>query len=284
MNIIESIMTLNPCYTANKKITVKGLMLHSVGCNQPKASVFIKKWNKTTYKNKCVHGFIDANTGEVYQTLPWNHRGWHAGGTANNTHIGVEMCEPPNIKYTGKGANFTCDEPEKAIEYVKRTTKSAVELFAKLCTDYGLNPLAGGVIISHEEGCRKGLASNHADPSHLWKQLKMNYNMNTFRQDVANTMNNAQTNITNNTPNTNDPEPVPKKPYYTVQMSAHKDIALATIYGDRVKEAGFNVCILKIGDLYKVQVGEFDTRGAARDTLNKLDEAGYFGYITKRTV
>lgn len=277
MNIIESIMTLNPCYTANKKITVKGLMLHSVGCNQPKASVFIKRWNKTTFKNKCVHGFIDANTGDVRQTLPWNHRGWHAGGKANNTHIGVEMCEPPNIKYTGKGANFTCDDPEKAVEYVKRTTKSAVELFAKLCADYGLNPLADGVIISHAEGCSRGLASNHADPSHLWKQLKMEYNMNTFRQDVANAMNNTNT-------NTNNPVVEPKKPYYTVQIGAHKNITFATKLGDKVKEAGFNVCILKIGGLYKVQVGEFDTRNAARDTLNALDEAGYIGYITKRTV
>ena len=43
-------------------------------------------------------GFIDANTGDIYQTLPWNHRGWHGGGSSNNTHIGVEMCEPAAIK------------------------------------------------------------------------------------------------------------------------------------------------------------------------------------------
>lgn len=276
MNIIESIMTLNPCYTANKKITVKGLMLHSVGCNQPKASVFINRWNKTTYKNKCVHGFIDANTGDVYQTLPWNHRGWHAGGKANNTHIGVEMCEPPNIKYTGKGANFTCDDPQRAIEYVKRTTKSAVELFAKLCTDYDLDPLADGVIISHAEGHSRGLASNHGDPSHLWKQLKMEYNMNTFRKDVAKAMNKST--------NTNNPVTEQKKPYYTVQIGAYKNIIFATKRGDKIKEAGFNPSIIKIGDLYKVQVGEFDTRTAAIDTRNKLNEAGYNGYITKRTV
>ena len=29
----------------------------------------------------------------TYQTLPWDHRGWHAGGSANNTHIGFEICE-----------------------------------------------------------------------------------------------------------------------------------------------------------------------------------------------
>lgn len=32
MNIIQSYLTNNPCYKAGRKITVKGLMLHSVGC------------------------------------------------------------------------------------------------------------------------------------------------------------------------------------------------------------------------------------------------------------
>lgn len=30
MKLVQSIMTKNPCYTAGRKITVKGLMLHSV--------------------------------------------------------------------------------------------------------------------------------------------------------------------------------------------------------------------------------------------------------------
>ena len=77
--LVESILTKNPCYTAGRKITVKGLMLHSVGCNQPKASVFITSWNSASYDRACVHGFIDANDGTIYQTLPWNHRGWHCG-------------------------------------------------------------------------------------------------------------------------------------------------------------------------------------------------------------
>ncbi len=44
MKLVECILTRNPCYTANRKITVKGLMLHSVGCSQPSASVFVKNW------------------------------------------------------------------------------------------------------------------------------------------------------------------------------------------------------------------------------------------------
>lgn len=183
MNLIKSIMTQNPCYTAGRKITVKGLMLHSVGCCQPNAAVFVNNWNRPDYKNACVHGFIDGNTGAVYQTLPWNHRGWHAGGAANNTHIGVEMCEPACIKYTG-GANFTCSDLATAKAVAARTYNAAVELFAMLCKEYGLDPLKDGVVISHREGHSRGLASNHGDPEHLWNQLGAGYTMDGFRRAV----------------------------------------------------------------------------------------------------
>ena len=188
MKLVQSILTKNPCYSAGRKITVKGLMLHSVGCSQPKASVFINSWNSASYNDACVHGFIDGNDGTVYQTLPWNHRGWHAGGDANNTHIGVEMCEPACIKYTG-GSSFTCSDTATAKAVANRTYDAAVELFAMLCQEYGLNPLTD--IISHREGHAQGVASNHGDPEHLWNGLKMGYTMDTFRQAVKSKMNGA---------------------------------------------------------------------------------------------
>lgn len=183
MNLIQSILTNNPCYKAGRKITVKGLMLHSVGCPQPSAAVFVRNWNKASYDRACVHGFIDANTGDVYQCLPWNHRGWQGGGSSNNTHIGVEMCEPACIKYTG-GATFTCSDPATAKAAVTRTYNAAVELFAMLCKQFGLDPLKDGVILSHKEGCARGIASNHGDPEHLWNQLGTGYTMNGFRAAV----------------------------------------------------------------------------------------------------
>ncbi len=188
MKIVENILIKNPCYRAGRKITVKGLMLHSVGCPQPSASVFIKQWNQENYRSACVHGFIDGNNGTVYQTLPWNHRGWHCGsgsrGSGNNTHIGVEMCEPACIRYTA-GSNFTCSNLEEARAVVKRTYEAAVELFAYLCKKYSMDPLADGVVISHKEGHSWGIASNHGDPEHLWMQLGMGYTMDGFREAVA---------------------------------------------------------------------------------------------------
>ena len=151
MKLVQSFLTRNPCYTAGRKITVKGLMLHSVGCPQPRASVFISSWNRADFTSACVHGFIDGNDGTVYQTLPWDHRGWHCGsgskGSGNDSMIGVEM-------------------------------------FAMLCKIFHLDPLADGVIISHREGHSRGVASNHGDPEHLWNQLHMGYTMDGFRKAV----------------------------------------------------------------------------------------------------
>ncbi|WP_322200374.1 N-acetylmuramoyl-L-alanine amidase [Acutalibacter intestini] len=183
MRLVESILTKNPCYTAGREITAKGLMLHSVGCPQPSAQVFVRNWNKASYDRACVHAFIDGNDGTVYQCLPWNHRGWHCGASGNNTHIGVEMCEPGCIRYTG-GATFTCSDLPTAQAVAKRTYQAAVELFAMLCQKFSLDPLGDGVIVSHKEGCKRGIASNHGDPEHLWTQLGLPYTMDTFRKAV----------------------------------------------------------------------------------------------------
>ncbi len=186
MATIINICSKNPCYKAGKKISPKGLMLHSVGCNQPSAAVFIKQWNQSSPPTTvCPHAVIDANSGDVYQTLPWKHRGWHGGGTSNNTHIGVEMCEPACIKYT-KGASFSCSDLNAARKAATTTYKAAVTLFAELCEEYELDPLTA--IVSHSEGSRLGIASNHADPEHLWKGLGLGYTMDGFRADVKKAM------------------------------------------------------------------------------------------------
>ena len=180
MNLKQNYLTESGCYKAGKRITVKGLMIHSVGCPQPKADVFMKNWNRAE-ASACVHAIVEPD-GDVYQILPWNHRGWHCGGGANNTHIGVEMTEPATIRYTG-GSNWTeTGDGENTKNHVLATYKYAVELFAYLCSQYNLDPLADGVVISHSEGCRRGIASNHGDVEHLWS--KFGLSMEQFRKDI----------------------------------------------------------------------------------------------------
>ena len=84
--------------------------------------------------------------------------GWHGGGSSNNTHIGVEMCEPACIKYTGgAGAKF---EP-----YRVRVTVTDLKIRAGAGKN---NPSKGyikpGVYTIVEEATGKGAAK--------WGKLK----------------------------------------------------------------------------------------------------------------
>ena len=235
MKIIKSILTKNPCYTAGRKITVKGLMLHSVGCAQPSAQVFVRTWNSPSYGAACVHGFIDGNSGNIYQTLPWNHRGWHCGsgrnGSGNNTHIGVEMCEPATIRYTG-GSTFTCSNLADARACARRTYNAAVELFAYLCKEYGLNPMKDGVILSHAEGNARGIATNHGDPEHLWRGLALPYTMNTFRKAVKLKMEGKTGTVQEPTKTDTDQKVDTQKP------SAKKFYRVRKFWGDAASQLG----------------------------------------------
>lgn len=178
MQITERFAVKNKCYQAGAPLTPQGIMLHSVGTPQPSAAVFARSFNQ--YQpggaSVCVHAFVQAD-GTVYQLLPWEMIAWHCGGSANSTHIGVEMTEP--------SAGMTRDE---AAEQIAGTYRTAVELFAALCRQYGLDPAQDGVIIGHAEGHRRGAASNHADPELLWRTYDMGYTMDGFRRDVAATM------------------------------------------------------------------------------------------------
>ena len=198
MKLIECLLTANDCYNTNQTIKPKGVMVHSTGANNKNIKRYVNPlktapdynrlialigknlygnhWNKRG-TGKCVHAFIgtlaDGSIGTV-QTLPWDHRGWHAGsgknGSANNTHISFEICED-NLK-------------DKT--YFDKVYKEAVELTAMLCKKYGLDPLADGVVICHNEGYKRGVASGHADVTHWFpKHLK---DMDDFRMDVKKAM------------------------------------------------------------------------------------------------
>lgn len=182
MNLHKLILTKNPCYTAGKKIKPKGIMVHSTGANNPNLKRYVgpddgllgkniygNHWNGAN-QNVCVHAFIGKlkdGTIATYQTLPWDHRGWHCGAAANNTHISFEICE----------------DNRKDAAYFGKVYREAVELCAYLCELYNLDPLADGVIIDHNEGHDRGVASNHGDISHWWP--KHGKSMDTFRADVA---------------------------------------------------------------------------------------------------
>ncbi len=181
MNLKKLILTKNACYKAGRTIAVKGIMVHSTGANNPTLKRYVgpddgllghnpnnNHWNqpKPDGQQKCVHAFIGklANGNiATYQTLPWNHRGWHAGGSANNTHIGFEICED---SLTDRN-------------YFNKVYQEAIELCVYFCKQFNLTEKN---IICHSEGAKMGIASNHADVMHWFP--KHGKSMDIFRADV----------------------------------------------------------------------------------------------------
>lgn len=196
MKLLKCTLTENDCYKTGRVIVPKGVMIHSTGANNPMLRRYVQPaagdtdrenllgrlgvnpngnhWNRAGL-DVCVHGFIgrlaDGKIASV-NTLPWARRGWHAGtGTtgksANDTHISFEICE-----------DGLADG-----EYFASIYREAVELTAYLCGLFQLDPLEPGVVISHSEGYRTGIASNHGDVEHWFS--KFGKAMDDFRADVA---------------------------------------------------------------------------------------------------
>ena len=95
-------LTESGCYRAGRTIVPKGIMVHSTGVAQPDPEVFCRQWDRPGAE-ACVHALVAED--RIVQTLPWNFRGWHAGrgerGSANDTHISMECCEPAGHTYQG---------------------------------------------------------------------------------------------------------------------------------------------------------------------------------------
>jgi hypothetical protein len=204
-------------------------MVHSTGANNPNLRRYVgpddgllgknqynNHWNqdKPGGRQVCVHAFIGKladGSIATYQTLPWNHRGWHAGGTANNTHIGFEICE----------------DGLSDASYFSAVYKEAVELCVYLCKLYKLTEKD---IICHSEGYKQGIASNHADVMHWFP--KHGKSMDTFRADVKALLN---------------PKPISKPvgKLYRVQVGAYSVKANADTMLKKIKAAGFTDAYIK---------------------------------------
>lgn len=233
MKLRKLIFVNNECYKAGKTITPKGIMVHSTGANNPNIKRYVgpddgflgknqynNHWNQSRPDGRqvCVHGFIGKladGSIATYQTLPWNHRGWHAGGKANDTHIGFEICED-NLKDAS---------------YFNKVYKEAVELCVHLCKLYKLTEKN---IIGHYEGYKLGIASNHGDPSNWFP--KHGKSMDTFRADVKKLL------VEESKPATSTPA---TKELYRVQIGAYSIKANAETQLAKAKKAGFTDAFIK---------------------------------------
>lgn len=169
MNLYTYWLKLNRYYGRTATHTVKGIVVHSTGCNQPMIEPFTSVWN-TAISDVCVHGIIGIGPQGfgTYQLIPWNKYvggcGRGSKGSYNDDHIQFEICEDG------------LTDPA----YFNKVYREAVELCAYLCKLYKLSP---STIVCHSEAHTLGYASNHADVMHWFP--RHGKTMDDFRADVG---------------------------------------------------------------------------------------------------
>ena len=178
------LFTKNDCYKENRKMTPKGIVVHSTGANNPNLKryvgpddgrlgsyAFVNHWNRPNLP-KCVHAFIGKDKkGRVctYQTLPLNLCAWGVGKGSKGSY-----------NYSPAYLQFEILEDDLTNEsYFNSVMKEAQELCAKWCKEYDI-PV--NKVVSHAEAHSKGYGSNHADCDHWLK--KFGKDMKWFRSQV----------------------------------------------------------------------------------------------------
>ena len=220
--------TQSTCYKGTSKMTVKGILWHSTGANNPSLKRYVqpsdnasdrdkllKLLGKNQYNNdwnhishqaglNCWIGKLADGTVTTVQTMPWDYRPWGCGkgsnGSCNNGWIQFEICED-NLS-------------DK--DYFNKVYKEACEITAYLCDMYNLDPygyqtlngIKVPVILCHYDSYNLGLGSNHGDVLHWFK--KYGKTMDDVRNDVAALMkysNKTTTDTTTETSSTTSTKP-----------------------------------------------------------------------------
>ena len=201
---IQCFMRQSTCYQqTNKNMTVKGVLWHSTGANNPWIKRYVQPddnasdrtqmlalLGKNAYNNDWNHIYHEAGlncwigkladgTVTTVQTMPWNYKPWGCGsgrkGSCNTNFIQFEICEDGLTDKT----------------YFDAVYKEACEITAYLCQLYNIDPKGtvnvNGVtvptILCHHDSYKLGLGSNHGDIDHWFP--KHGKSMATARNDVA---------------------------------------------------------------------------------------------------
>lgn len=196
--------TNSTCYKGTNTMTVKGVLWHSTGVNNPtlkryvqpsdtpdkRDTVTLAQIGKNAYKNdwnhierqaglNCWIGKLADGTVTTIQTMPWDYRPWGCGsgskGSCNSGWIQFEICEDGLTDKT----------------YFNAVYKEACEITAYLCKMFNIDPngtvTVNGVkvptILCHQDSYKLGMGSNHSDVTHWFP--KHGKSMATARQDVA---------------------------------------------------------------------------------------------------
>lgn len=187
MDIIRAYAVKNLCYIRGRKMTPKGIVVHSTGFNNPYLKRFVdceaevgknthgNHWNTATPDNRkvCVHAFIGYDKNQnvrVAEILPLDICCWGVGSGSKGSY----NYNPPHIQFE------ICEDARTDEVYYRKAFGLAIEYCAYLCRTLGLTEKQ---IVSHKEAHVLGYGCNHIDPDHWMKNF--GENMDDFRCQVA---------------------------------------------------------------------------------------------------
>lgn len=196
--------TNSTCYKNTRKMTIKGVLWHDTGCNNPWLSRYVQPtdgsanyakdiakigknkygndWNHKTVQaglNCWIGKFADGTVGTV-QAMPWDYRPWGCGagskGSCNDGWIQFEICE----------------DAKNDKEYAQKVWDEAIKCTAWLCETYGIDPMGkttlNGVtvptILCHWDSYLLKLGSGH-DDIYDWFPKILGKNMDDVRKEVT---------------------------------------------------------------------------------------------------
>lgn len=67
---------------------------------------------------------------------------------------------------------------------------------------------------------------------------------------------------------------------YRIQSGSFSVKANAINLENRLKQAGFQTCIIQVYGLYKVQIGSFENKANTETILKKAKEDGFNAFVT----
>ena len=206
--------TESACYRGTKPMTVRGVLWHSTGANNPNLSRYIQPADNAPdreamlkligvnkYGNDYNHGQTDKHksmgvnawvgrladgTVAAVQALPWGWKPWGCGGGAYGS------CNDGWIQFE------ICEDGLTDAAYAAEVYREACELTAYLCAMYHLDPLGTvtykgrqiPVILDHRQSHLLGFGNNHGDVQH-WFPKVIGKTLDDIQQDVARLMEGA---------------------------------------------------------------------------------------------
>lgn len=192
LNIVKNYATKFKRYGTKKTYTLDSIEIHTIGAAQNTVENIFNNMNQYNPAYGIVNAIVSADVENyVMEILPRDNVTWADGGYGNQHSFTVEICESDFMKYIPNSANYTVLNTAKFMADVSRGYINAVKYVAVKCKEFGFNPLdklPNGLhrVYSHEEANKKGLATAHADPMHLW--TKIGKTMDIFRNEVKREM------------------------------------------------------------------------------------------------